>query len=88
MPSLSASKRVKMRRSSMSRSLSPMGRRECGARFSVSCFISAPRTAFMSAASKQGAMAMTSPVAFICGPRLRSEPPNLSKGHFGNFTTT
>ena len=54
----------------------------------MSSFISAPRTAFISAASKVGAMAMTSPVAFICGPRVRLAPANLSKGHFGSFTTT
>ena len=77
-----------MRMSSMSRMRWLSGRREEGARFKVSCFISAPRTAFMSAASKQGAMLMTSPVAFICGPRPRLAPANLSKGHFGNFTTT
>jgi hypothetical protein len=33
-------------------------------------------------------MAITSPVAFICVPRLRSAAANLSKGHRGIFTTT
>ena len=50
--------------------------------------ISAPRTAFISAISKSGAMAMTSPVAFICVPSVRLAPANLSNGHFGNLTTT
>ena len=77
-----------MRMSSMSIMRRLSGRREEDLRFSVSCFISAPRTAFISAASKQGAMAMTSPVAFIWGPRPRLAPANLSKGHLGNFTTT
>ena len=55
---------------------------------SVSVPISAPRTAFMSAAGKDGAIAMTSPVAFICVPSLREEPRSLSNGHLGSFTTT
>ena len=55
---------------------------------SVSVPISAPRTAFRSAAGNDGAIAMTSPVAFICVPSLREEPWSLSNGHFGSFTTT
>ena len=39
--------------------------------FSVSSEISAPRTAFISAISNVSAIDMTSPVAFICVPRLR-----------------
>ena len=50
--------------------------------------ISAPRTAFISAISNEGAMAMTSPVAFICVPNLRLAPENLSNGQRGNLTTT
>jgi hypothetical protein len=33
-------------------------------------------------------MAITSPVAFICVPMLRSPKGNLSKGQRGIFTTT
>ena len=50
--------------------------------------ISAPRTAFISAISNPGAMAMTSPVAFIWVPSVRLAPLNLSKGHLGILTTT
>ena len=50
--------------------------------------ISAPRTAFISAISNEGAMAMTSPVAFICVPSFRLAPENLSNGQRGNLTTT
>jgi len=57
-------------------------------RFSVSMPISEPRTAFISAASNVGAIAMTSPVAFICVPSLRLAPANLSNGQRGSFTTT
>jgi hypothetical protein len=49
--------------------------------------ISAPRTALSKAISKLGAMAITSPVAFICVPRARLASANLSKGHLGIFTT-
>ena len=54
----------------------------------LSSLISAPRTAFIRAASKVWAMDMTSPVAFIWEPNFRLAPWNLSKGHLGNFTTT
>ena len=48
-----------------------------------------PRVSRSSAlASKVGAMAITSPVAFICGPRVRLAPANLSKGQRGSLTTT
>ena len=40
-------------------------------RFNVSSDISAPRTAFIIAASKLSAMDITSPVAFICVPSSR-----------------
>ena len=56
-------------------------------RFRVSMPISAPRTAFMRAISKLGAMAITSPVAFIWVPSFREASANLSKGHLGIFTT-
>ena len=58
-----------------------------GFRFRVSMPISAPRTALSKAISKLGAMAITSPVAFICVPRARLASANLSKGHLGIFTT-
>ena len=58
-----------------------------GLRFKVSMLISAPRTAFSRAISKLGAMAITSPVAFIWVPRVREASANLSKGHLGIFTT-
>ena len=58
-----------------------------GSALNVSSPISAPRTAFIIAISKVGAMDMTSPVAFICVPSLLLEPANLSNGHFGNFAT-
>ena len=61
---------------------------EIGAAFKVSCEISAPRIAFIKAASKFGAIAITSPVAFICVPSIRLDVANLSNVHFGNFTTT
>ena len=49
---------------------------------------SSDRTAFCSADSKVRPIAMTSPVAFICVPRVRLPAPNLSKGQRGIFTTT
>ncbi len=55
--------------------------------FRVFMWISAPRTAFSTAISKLVPMDMTSPVAFIWVPSLRSAFGNLSKGHFGNLTT-
>ena len=66
-----------------------MGARSSGSflRFRLSRPTSAPRTAFISAISKLGAMAMTSPVAFIWVPSLRLASANLSKGHLGIFTT-
>lgn len=88
MPAFSASKTVKMRRSLTSHRRSASGASVSGFAFSVSSPISAPRTALRSAASKVGAIAMTSPVAFICVPSLRDAPANLSNGHFGNLTTT
>ena len=45
-------------------------------------------TAFISAASKLPAIAITSPVAFICVPSARSAKINLSNGHLGSLTTT
>ena len=45
-------------------------------------------TAFISAFSNVGAIDMTSPVAFICGPRLRFAYTNLSNGQRGSLTTT
>ncbi len=56
-------------------------------RFRLSIPISAPRTAFIRAISKLGAMDMTSPVAFIWVPKVREASANLSKGHLGIFTT-
>ena len=44
--------------------------------------------AFINAASKELAMDMTSPVAFIRVPSFRLEPANLSNGHFGTFSAT
>ena len=85
-PFLMASNTVNSRRSSMSRrrvSTSPSA-----GRFNVSMPISAPRTAFISAISNEGAMAMTSPVAFICVPSFRLALENLSNGQRGNLTTT
>ena len=76
------------RRSSATRRRYSSGTPLSSARFRVSSLISAPRTAFISAISKQGAMAMTSPVAFIWVPSLRLAPANFSKGHLGNLTTT
>ena len=87
-PDLSASKIVNRRRSSAFFSRSSTGRPLASARLSVSSLISAPRTAFISAISNDGAMAMTSPVAFICVPSARLAPANLSNGHFGSLTTT
>ena len=49
--------------------------------------ISKDRTAFWKAASKERSIAITSPVAFICVPILRSPPGNLSNGHLGILTT-
>jgi hypothetical protein len=46
------------------------------------------RVAFISAAPKELLIDITSPVAFICVPRVLSAFTNLSKGHFGIFTTT
>ena len=45
------------------------------------------RMAFISAPSKELAMAMTSPVAFIWVPRVRLAVVNLSKGRRGIFST-
>ena len=53
----------------------------------VSMPSSMERTAFIMPASKLGAIAMISPVAFICVPRVFFAYTNLSNGHFGNFTT-
>lgn len=39
------------------------------------------RTAFRTAPSKVRSTAMTSPVAFICVPKVRSARANFSKGH-------
>ena len=50
--------------------------------------ISAPRSDLSNASSKVGAIAITSPVAFICGPSVRVALLNLSKGQRGIFTTT
>ena len=65
-----------------------------GARFQEGCShsserpeTSSERSAFWSAASKVRSAAITSPVAFICVPRLRSPAGNLSKGQRGIFTT-
>ena len=55
---------------------------------SVSSEISAPRTAFMIACSKEVPIAMTSPVAFMREPSVRPAYRNLSKGHLGSLTTT
>ena len=49
--------------------------------------ISSDLTAFWKAASKERSMAITSPVAFICVPMVRSPAGNLSKGHRGILTT-
>ena len=64
-PLFIASNTLKSRRSSGTLSRSASGISEIGAALIVSRDISAPRTAFISAASKEGAIAMTSPVAFI-----------------------
>ena len=64
------------------------GRLLIGAALSVSSEISAPRTAFISAASKLVAMAITSPVALIWVPSTRLAVLNFSKGHLGSLTTT
>ena len=48
---------------------------------------SSERTAFCRAASKVRSMAMTSPVAFIWVPMMRSPEANLSKGQRGILTT-
>ena len=89
MPDFSASNTVKMRWSSTRRSRSQMGAPSSGStlRFRVSSPTSAPRTAFIRAISKLGAMDMTSPVAFIWVPSVRLASANLSKGHLGIFTT-
>ena len=87
-PDFIASKMVKSRRSSTRRSRSQMGAPSVFFRLRESIPISAPRTAFINAISKLGAMAMTSPVAFIWVPREREASANLSKGHFGILTTT
>ncbi len=50
-------------------------------------FCSRQRIAFISAASKFGAMPITSPVAFICVPSIRLACINLSNGQRGIFTT-
>jgi hypothetical protein len=50
-------------------------------------FCSSDRIAFISAASKVRSIAMTSPVAFIWVPILRSAVGNLSKGQRGILTT-
>ncbi len=50
-------------------------------------FISRQRTDFISAASKVGAMPITSPVAFICVPSVRRACMNLSNGQRGILTT-
>ncbi len=46
------------------------------------------RIALSSADPNSRSMAMASPVAFICTPRLRSAEGNLSKGQRGSLTTT
>ena len=51
-------------------------------------FSSNERIAFISPASKVGAIAITSPVAFIWVPKSRSAVKNLLNGHLGIFTTT
>ena len=48
---------------------------------------SSERTAFCSAPSKERSIAITSPVAFICVPSVRSPNGNLSNGQRGIFTT-
>jgi hypothetical protein len=50
-------------------------------------FCSSERMAFIRAPSKVRSMAITSPVAFICVPMLRSALGNLSKGQRGILTT-
>ena len=47
-----------------------------------------PRSALLSAAPKVRSIAITSPVAFIWLPRLRSAVGNLSNGKRGSLTTT
>ena len=85
---MKASNTVKIRRSSCAARRSLTGASLRGGALSVSSPISAPRTAFISAISKPGAMDMTSPVAFIWVPRVRAAPLNLSNGHLGTLTTT
>jgi glutamate racemase len=46
------------------------------------------RIAFIKAISKELPIAMTSPVAFICVPKIREAVKNLANGHLGIFTTT
>lgn len=84
----SASNTVNSRRSSWAARRVYISALETGGAFRLSRPISAPRTAFISASSKHCPIAITSPVAFICVPKRREEPWNLSKGHLGNFTTT
>ena len=88
-PAFNASNTVNSRWSSTRRSRSQIGAVSSASRlrFRLSSPTSAPRTAFISAISKLGAMAMTSPVAFICVPSVRLASANLSKGHFGILTT-
>ncbi len=87
-PFLIASKTVNSLRSSGIPSRFSSGRLLIGAALSVSSEISAPRTAFISAASKLVAMAITSPVALIWVPSTRLAVLNFSKGHLGSLTTT
>ncbi len=86
-PDFRASKTVNIRKSSTLARRSWMGAPSIALRFRVFMWISAPRTAFSTAISKLVPMDMTSPVAFIWVPSLRSAFGNLSKGHFGNLTT-
>ena len=90
-PALSAEKIAKSRLSShlptAARSSSSLLFANTG-RSGVSAPISAPRIAFIRAAGNDGAIAITSPVAFICVPSVREEPWSLSNGHFGSLTTT
>ncbi len=87
-PLLRASKTVNRRRSSVFLRRSFTFSSEIGAALRVSRDISAPLTAFIIPSSKLLPIAITSPVAFICVPKVRGEPANLSNGHLGSLTTT
>ena len=52
-----------------------------------STFSSKERIAFIIPAPKFGAIAITSPVAFICVPKSLLAVRNFLNGHFGIFTT-